>query len=68
MDKRQKVIERIKKVARQHYYASIVPDHLDCGRHMASNLGRVDYVGELAEYKRCKRRLQRIDPEFPPCN
>ncbi len=65
-DKRQQVIERLKKKARRHYYASEIPEHLDCGRHMASNINAHDGPeGEALAYENCVARLRRIDPDFP---
>ena len=62
---RQKVIDRIKKQARKHFYAAEIPDHLDCGRHMADIIRGTNSVGHAKAYKNCVARLRRIDPTFP---
>ena len=67
MTKRQQVIERLKKKARQHYYASAISEHLDCGLQMASNISPrySNLESESLAYENCVVRLRRIDPGFP---
>jgi hypothetical protein len=63
--KRQKVVERIKREARRHYYASQANRDMDCGGSLADFIRSNDTEGHANSYLRCVNRLRRIDPTFP---
>jgi|TARA_R110000803_G_scaffold210841_1_gene284297 hypothetical protein len=62
---RQKVVARLLKKAALHVRASTIPDHLDCGRAMASQITGVDYAAEYDKAMACLNRLRRVDPHLP---
>ena len=64
-DKRQRVIKRLKKQARQHYNASLANTGMDCGFTLGDVIRGTNTNGHYDTFLSCMVRLRRIDPDCP---